>query len=268
MARANTHYVCSDCGHTEVRWYGRCPGCGAFQTMQEFREAKDRGSSRGARGYRSEAAEGPASGGAPVALREIDATQARRLPVAPAEVAGVLGGGLVEGSVVLLGGEPGVGKSTLLTGLALDWVRRGVRVLYVSGEEAPAQIRLRAERLGFDPDSEPGFEVLAETALEPLLRDLAAALDATGGGAVIIADSVQTLHSARRSTACPARRPRSAPAAGPWATSRVAAAHRCSWWATSPSPATWPARSCSSTWSTRCSTSRGRAAAPSAWCGR
>ena len=130
----------------------------------------------------------------PVPLREVDAAHARRLDVEPAEIARVLGGGLVEGSVILLGGEPGVGKSTLLTGLALDWVRRGVRVLYVAGEESPAQIRMRAERLGFKPDTEAGFEVIAEVRLEPLIAVLEATLAANDGPAVIIADSVQTLH--------------------------------------------------------------------------
>ncbi len=194
MAKPTVHFVCSDCGHTELRWYGRCPGCQAFGTLQEFREAAGPKASKGARGFRSDT--GPAASSVPVPLRDIDASQASRLPVEPAEVACVLGGGLVEGSVVLLGGEPGVGKSTLLTGLALNWVRRGVRVLYVAGEEAPAQIRLRAERLGFQPADEPGFEVLTETGLEALVRDLGQALDAGGEGpAVIIADSVQTLHS-------------------------------------------------------------------------
>jgi len=128
-------------------------------------------------------------------LREVDASRAARLPVEPEEISRVLGGGLVEGSVVLLGGEPGVGKSTLLTGLALSWVRRGVRVLYVAGEESAAQIRLRAERLGFAPDREEGFEIVAEVSLEPLLETLNAALSAREGPAVIIADSIQTLHS-------------------------------------------------------------------------
>lgn len=223
MARQSIGFVCSDCGHSEIRWYGRCPSCGAFGTLREFRPAAaGAGAGRGVRGFGTGAAGGltgisgsPAAGpasGRPVPLSAVDAACARRLEVEPAEIARVLGGGLVEGSVVLLGGEPGVGKSTLLTGLALSWARRGLRVLYVAGEESPAQIRLRAERLGFAPGREEGFEILAEVCLEPLLEAVEAALDAgdasesvprsgTSGNqgrkrpTVIIADSIQTLHS-------------------------------------------------------------------------
>ncbi len=195
MAKATSNYVCTECGHSEVRWLGRCPACGTFNTMREFRTAPDPAKAgKGARGFQSGAtARGETARLVP--LREIDATKARRLPVHPPEVARVLGGGLVEGSVVLLGGEPGVGKSTLLTGLALDWARRGVRVLYVAGEESPAQIRLRAERLGFQPDKEEGFEILQEVQLEALVDTLTRALTERAGPAVVIADSVQTLHS-------------------------------------------------------------------------
>ncbi|MDD5720034.1 MAG: DNA repair protein RadA [Candidatus Krumholzibacteria bacterium] len=194
MAKPTTSYVCSDCGHAEIRWYGRCPACNAYGTLKEFRGAGAGG--RAARGFGRGAADQAAL--RPVPLREIDAARARRLAVEPAEIARVLGGGLVEGSVVLLGGEPGVGKSTLLTGLALSWVRHGVRVLYIAGEESPAQIRLRAERLGFQPDAEDGFEILAEVRLELLLDALEEALGAGAAGTrptVVIADSVQTLHA-------------------------------------------------------------------------
>jgi DNA repair protein RadA/Sms len=171
-----------------MRWLGRCPSCGAFNTLKEFREAPDVArSGRGAVGFASGAAGAVATS---VPLREVDATKATRLPVHPEEVARVLGGGLVEGSVVLIGGEPGVGKSTLLTGLALDWARRGIRVVYVAGEESPAQIRLRAERLGFDPQTEEGFQIIQEVQLEALIEALRR--DRPG---VVIADSVQTLHS-------------------------------------------------------------------------
>jgi len=188
MAKTSTNYVCTDCGHTELRWYGRCPGCGTFGTFKEFRESK------AGKGSRSVAAKGMAAA-RPVPLRDVDPTKARRLQVEPEEISRVLGGGLVEGSVVLLGGEPGVGKSTLLTGMALRWVRQGVRVLYVAGEESPAQIRLRSERLGFKPESEEGFHILAEVRLEPLLESLTEALESSETPAVIIADSIQTLHS-------------------------------------------------------------------------
>jgi DNA repair protein RadA/Sms len=195
MAKPAPRHVCTDCGHTEMHWLGRCPSCGAFNTLKEFREAPDVArAGRGAAGFGS-GATAPAAPAAPVSLREIDASRAKRLPVHPLEVARVLGGGLVEGSVVLIGGEPGVGKSTLLTGLALDWTRRGIRVIYVAGEESPAQIRLRAERLGFDPQTEDGFQILQEVQLEALLEVLGRDLAGREGPAIVIADSVQTLHS-------------------------------------------------------------------------
>jgi DNA repair protein RadA/Sms len=218
MARDSTKFLCQSCGHEEVRWMGRCPGCGEWNSFTEVKipGAAGGGEGKGARGYGSHRAAGrPAQGAAgegvgqpgfapsrgegplrAVPLAEISSAQAKRLAVEPEEVSRVLGGGLVEGSVVLLGGEPGVGKSTLLTGLALRWVRAGVRVLYIAGEESPAQIRMRGERLGFDSKREPGFLILDDVQLERLLYalydDRAAHPDTP---CVVIADSVQTLHS-------------------------------------------------------------------------
>jgi DNA repair protein RadA/Sms len=205
MAKTSTRFFCKDCGHEELRWLGKCPGCGAWNTMAEMAVAKP-GAGKGAKGF--SAGPGPVgfAGGdglpgrrrKPVPLAKVSSAEQRRLPVEPAEVARVLGGGLVEGSVVLLGGEPGVGKSTLLTGLALWWVRQGVHVLYVAGEESPAQIRMRAERLGFRPDDEDGFHILPEVHLEHLVETMQeerAAAGADAPPAVIIADSIQTLHS-------------------------------------------------------------------------
>jgi len=224
MARSKTRFYCKSCGHEELRWLGRCPGCGEWNTLAEMKVAPTSGG-KGARGFSANRKGQPVgfgggstrtSGGAagtaaawpeavgpdgklqPVPLAKIASADNRRLPVEPAEVARVLGGGLVEGSVVLLGGEPGVGKSTLLTGLALWWVRQGVQVLYVAGEESPAQIRMRAERLGFKPDQEEGFSILPEVHLESLVEALGTAMTATAEGpvsSVIVADSIQTLHS-------------------------------------------------------------------------
>jgi len=191
-------FLCSNCGHEEIRWHGRCPACAEWNTMTEWRPPAGKEATRGARGFASTrgGAGGPV---APIPLAEFTSAEARRLEVRPAEVARVLGGGLVEGSVVLLGGEPGVGKSTLLTGLALDWARRGVRVVYVAGEESPEQIRARAERLGFAPDREEGFAILPEVRLEAVLDALAAGQeDQDPGGVsprVVIIDSIQAIHS-------------------------------------------------------------------------
>jgi DNA repair protein RadA/Sms len=213
MARGNTKFVCQNCGHEEVRWLGRCPGCQEWNSFVEMKTAAPKGESKGARGFGAgrtgRSGWTPVSGpsgvpGAvsegeptlPVPLAEVASAEGRRLPVEPAEVARVLGGGLVEGSVVLLGGEPGVGKSTLLTGLGLWWARRGVRVLYVAGEESPAQIRMRAERLGFTPAQEPGFAILPEVQLERLLEALHVDRESHADQpCVVIADSVQSLHS-------------------------------------------------------------------------
>jgi DNA repair protein RadA/Sms len=200
MAKKSTRFYCKSCGHEELRWLGQCPGCREWNTFAEVKVAA-KTSHKGARGFstggRRSTAVDPGGKMRPVPLAQVTSAENNRLPVEPAEVARVLGGGLVEGSVVLLGGEPGVGKSTLLTGLALWWVRQGVKVIYVSGEESPSQIRMRAERLGFSPDKEEGFHILPEVQLESLMETLDQEVGEAEGRAstVIIADSVQTLHS-------------------------------------------------------------------------
>jgi DNA repair protein RadA/Sms len=213
MAKNKTRFYCKGCGHEELRWLGQCPGCNEWNSFVEKNLSADTGK-KGSRGFKSETrpsgavgfttktaaawpeAMGPDGKLRPIALSKISSAETNRLPVEPAEVARVLGGGLVEGSVVLLGGEPGVGKSTLLTGLGLWWVRKGIRVLYVAGEESPAQIRMRAERLGFNPDKEDGFFILPEVHLETLLDTLHDDLAAhPNTKTIIIADSIQTLHS-------------------------------------------------------------------------
>jgi DNA repair protein RadA/Sms len=185
MARPSTAYVCQSCGHSSLAWSGRCAGCGEWNTLVETRrDSGERtagaGGTRGARGRRAKAPK-------PVALRDVAAPKIPRLKTAIAELDRVLGGGLVPGSLLLLGGSPGIGKSTL-TAMALGNLgAAGHDVLYVSGEESAAQVRLRAERLG---DAALAVPTIAETSLEAVL----AALEAERPAACVI-DSVQTLHA-------------------------------------------------------------------------
>jgi len=195
MAKSTTRYVCGNCGHDEVRWMGQCPQCQEWNAMTEIKLGKVEGKGRGAGFTRGRPKRADTEAVQPVSLADITSASRERLPVEPEEIARVLGGGLVVGSVVLLGGEPGVGKSTLLTGLALSWVSQDIRVLYVAGEESPSQIRMRAERLGFRADKTDGFHILNEVHLEKLLAALYADREAHPGPVVVIADSIQTLHS-------------------------------------------------------------------------
>ncbi len=188
MARPATIFSCSACGAQSPKWHGRCPGCGEWNTLVEERAPAP--GAGGARGGRSGAVGGPgaAAAGKAVPLRDVRVERTPRLHTGIGELDRVLGGGLVPGSLVLLGGSPGIGKSTL-TNMALGHLAAaGRRTLYVSGEESAAQIRLRAERLGAHALEVP---VLAETDLDAVL----ATMRAEGPEACVI-DSVQTLHSA------------------------------------------------------------------------
>src|SRR4051794_1657244 len=183
MARASTVFTCSTCGATAAKWHGRCPSCGDWNTLVE-EAAPAPGAGRGA------PAAAPARA---VPLREVRAEEVARLKTGIGELDRVLGGGIVPGSVVLLGGSPGIGKSTL-TAMALGrLVRDGRRVLYVSGEESAAQIKLRAERL---PEGALDVPVLAETDLGTVLATLEAERPD-----VCVIDSVQTLVAAELSGA-------------------------------------------------------------------
>ncbi len=181
MARA-TSFFCQSCGHEALSWSGRCAGCGDWNTLVEAPRPQTPAKAGGRHG-------GPAgrAAGKPVALRDVSAPAVPRLLTGIAELDRVLGGGLVPGSLVLLGGSPGIGKSTL-TGMALGNLgAAGHSVLYVSGEESSAQVRLRAERLG---EAALAVPALAETSLEAVL----ATLEAERPDACVI-DSVQTLHA-------------------------------------------------------------------------
>src|ERR1035437_5098525 len=150
MARTTVH-VCSECGLQSARWQGQCPGCEAWNTLVEESVSPARGYSRAKGGSRRGLRAAPGRGAPPrldsVPLREVGASAVKRKSTGIGELDRVLGGGLVPGSLVLLGGSPGIGKSTL-TNMVLGHLQAsGHRTLYVSGEESAEQVRLRAERL-------------------------------------------------------------------------------------------------------------------------
>ncbi|OZG52173.1 radA DNA repair protein [Pseudoscardovia radai] len=245
MAKSSVHYVCTDCGWSGVQWFGRCPVCGAWGTIEEFREAPSRtktrtsaatsraaaiAASRGARPVHAVSSTGaPASarsGGTSTAARGSDAAQrgetgvsattsvspttgtptavpsaaqpdpapfdddadSRRLPTGFSEFDRVLGGGIVPGSIVLMAGEPGIGKSTLLLETASNVARQGQTVLYISGEESQSQVRMRARRI----------DATADTLFIASTTDLGTALDLIEENqpGLVIVDSVQTIYSA------------------------------------------------------------------------
>src|SRR3954463_5204875 len=179
MAKDKTIYSCTDCGGNTPKWQGKCPNCGAWNTLIEtVAESPVAGRNRFASlAKTSEVA----------VLGEIEASEVDRTPTGIGELDRVLGGGIVEGGVVLIGGGPGVGKSTLLL-QALDGLQRtSVPTLYVTGEESGAQVALRSRRLGLDNSQ---VKVLAEIQLEKILPAIAAMQPA-----VAVIDSIQTVYS-------------------------------------------------------------------------
>jgi DNA repair protein RadA/Sms len=187
MPRPASIHVCSACGHETSRWAGQCPGCGEWNSLVE--ELRDR---KPAAGRGRARARGPA-GAKPVALRDVAAAPHQRLSTGIGELDTVLGGGIVPGSLVLIGGSPGIGKSTLTTMVLANLHEARRRTLYVSAEESAAQIRLRAERLRA---SALGIPVIAETDLERVLATLEQERPE-----VCVVDSVQTLHTGELSSA-------------------------------------------------------------------
>jgi DNA repair protein RadA/Sms len=174
VAKAATQFACTDCGYSAGRWFGKCPSCGAFGTLVEETE--------------------PGGAAAPrttLRLVEVEAEEARRIPTGIAELDRVLGGGLVPASLVLVGGEPGVGKSTLLLS-ALRSISAQRTTLLITGEESAAQVKLRAERLG----GAESIGILPETELE----GVCATLEQVRPDVCVI-DSVQTLYSAELGSA-------------------------------------------------------------------
>ncbi len=195
MARSASVFVCSACGHETGRWAGRCPGCGDWNTLvEQVRAAPSSGRGPRGSGAASGAGRSPGLAVTPVALRDIEAIEHERLQTGIGELDNVLGGGLVPGSLVLIGGAPGIGKSTLTTMALANICAAGRRTLYVSAEESAAQIRLRAQRLG--GGEALAVPVIAETDLSTVLATLEQERPE-----VCVIDSVQTLHSVDLSSA-------------------------------------------------------------------
>ena len=179
--KSKTVYYCTECGNETPKWAGKCPACGAWNTVVE--RPAERPAPKGA-ARRSGSA--PLSGAArPRTMAEVETTDELRFPTGMGELDRVLGGGAVRGSLVLVGGAPGIGKSTLMLQIC-DHLCRTAQVLYVSGEESERQIKLRAERLNVKGE---GLSLLSETNLENVIDAVHAV-----SPDVLIVDSIQTLY--------------------------------------------------------------------------
>ena len=181
MAKDKIAYVCSNCGQESARWIGKCPSCGQWNTFKEIRIANDTGSmaaKNAAHAVRSSIT----NKNKPLFLHEISAKDEPRIDMHDDELNRVLGGGLVPGSIVLLGGEPGIGKSTLTLQTILHMNER--RILYVSGEESAHQIKMRAERIGGNSE----VMILCETSLESIFDNIKEVKPE-----LVVIDSIQTI---------------------------------------------------------------------------
>ena len=181
MAKSRTRFVCTECGNDTLRWQGQCPACGAWNTLVEEKAPPRERGGGGATGR----SVGPRP--APVRIREVQGADEQRWPSGLAEFDFVLGGGIVPGSVVLVGGEPGIGKSTLLLQVAARLEEAGLPTLYVSGEESAMQVRLRANRLGGGAGE---VHVLPETELEAILVQAGEIAPRA-----LLVDSIQTVYT-------------------------------------------------------------------------
>ena len=188
MAKEKIAYVCDNCGQESPKWIGKCPACGQWNTFKEIRIAGNDTGQKAARNAAMDVRNGKrgVSGNAnrPQLLRDISTKDDPRIDMRDEELNRVLGGGLVPGSIVLLGGEPGIGKSTLTLQTILNMPQR--RILYISGEESAHQLKMRANRLAGE-DSQM-CQILCETSLENIfeqIRDIMPEL--------VIIDSIQTI---------------------------------------------------------------------------
>ncbi len=181
MSKAKTVFQCQTCGYSSPKWLGKCPDCGAWNSFSEERQ-----SPKNLKSF-SDGKSGP------MPLSSITGGNEKRVPVGIAELDRVLGGGLVEGAVILVGGDPGIGKSTIILQAISKIADQSGTVLYVSGEESPEQIKLRAERLSVDSDR---IMLLPETVVEQVL----ATADKLKPAAIVV-DSIQTVYTEEMTSA-------------------------------------------------------------------
>ena len=188
MAKDKIAYVCSSCGYDSPKWIGKCPACGEWNTFQEVKLGK-KTTSAVASEFRLDVKSSP------ISMSKIETEEEPRINMGDGELNRVLGGGLVPGSMTLLGGEPGIGKSTLI----LQTVMRlkGMKVLYVSGEESARQLKLRADRINLNPnpnlDHDSGSQpsnvlVVCEAMIETVFEHIKAV-----GPDLVVIDSIQTM---------------------------------------------------------------------------
>ncbi|MEM7161188.1 MAG: DNA repair protein RadA [Bacteroidota bacterium] len=177
MAKTKVAYFCKNCGHEAPKWLGKCPSCGEWNSFTE--EVLQKATESKQQGYSS------TKKAKPIHISEVTSSNEERLVFSDLEINRVLGGGLVKGSLILLGGEPGIGKSTLSLQLALK--NKGMKFLYISGEESEQQIKMRAERIGIENED---CYLLSETATQKIFGFI----DQVQPDVMVI-DSIQTLHS-------------------------------------------------------------------------
>ena len=178
--KSKTVYICSNCGYETAKWAGKCPDCGEWNTMEETVRAP-------AAAPKFSAAARPASAllTRPLTIQEIDSDDEERYHTGLSELDRVLGGGLVKGSLVLISGDPGIGKSTILLQIC-EYLGQNHRILYVSGEESARQIKLRAARLGV---SSPNLRILSETDVQLVIEHIRAEKPD-----IVMVDSIQTMN--------------------------------------------------------------------------
>ena len=179
MAKQKTVYVCSQCGYETARWLGKCPDCGSWNTLTEQLAASAAPEIR-------QLKRAPGTGAEPLIIDDIPLDSMLRHSTGIGELDRVLGGGIVEGSLLLVGGDPGIGKSTLLTQVSAHYAQDGHRVLYVSGEESARQIKMRAQRLGASGSS---LYILSENDMSAVEKQMEKI-----GPDLMIVDSIQTMY--------------------------------------------------------------------------